>query len=358
MRIKIPRTPAGIALIIVLLMVMVFGILAGAFAYSMKIETKLARNASHDVELEWLGRSGIELAKYILAQESTGPFAMCDSLKQRWAGGPGDTNSSLAEIPMDNFPLGNGSLSVKITDLDRKFNINVANDVILRQALTLIGVEAGEFPTIVDSILDWKDADDNTLPNGTESGTYKSYSPPYLAKNGPLDDLSELLLVRGVTPAMYWGASGGNASRQVLNRSLYTRRDGFEEPAYSVGLVDLFTTVSGRLLNINTASATQLQIIPEIDEQMAQAIITTRAGLDGADGTEDDTPFRSVAELARVPGINPALVGPLGRYFTVKSLVFEVRVQAQVDNDRRNYVGILRRNTPRDIQLLTFYWSE
>ena len=129
---------SGIALIIVLLIVMVFGILAGTFAYTMKVETKLARNASHDVELEWLGRSGMELAKYILAQESTGPNAMCDSLRQRWAGGPGDSNSPLAEIPMENFKLGNGAFSVKITDLDRKFNINMANEEILRQALMVL----------------------------------------------------------------------------------------------------------------------------------------------------------------------------------------------------------------------------
>ena len=72
MDIRLHRRQAGIALIITLLIVMVFGILAGGFAYSMKVETKLARNASHNVEAEWLGRSGIELARYILAQEAIG----------------------------------------------------------------------------------------------------------------------------------------------------------------------------------------------------------------------------------------------------------------------------------------------
>jgi type II secretory pathway component PulK len=299
----------------------------------------------------------MELAKYVLSQESTGPFGMCDSLMQRWAGGPGDSNSALAEIPLENFKLGNGTISLKITDLDRKFNINLADEVILRQGLTLIGVDAAEFPTIVDSIMDWRDPLDDQRPNGTESSTYRNAEIPYVAKDGPLDDLSELLLIRGITAAMYWGSSGGGAATQVMNRQRYARRDGFEEPAYVVGFVDLFTTVSGRLININTASATQLQIIPEIDENVAQAIVTARAGPDGAEGTLDDMPFRSPAELARVPGMNPMITQQLGRYFTVRSLVFEVRVTAQIDNEKREFVGLLRRNNPRDIQLLSFYWQ-
>ena len=346
----------------VLIVIMVLGILAGGFAYSMKVETKLARNSSHDVEMEWLGRSGIELAKYILASElgEPGPFQGVDCLANRWAGGIGNTNSGLADIPMDNFPLGRGAFSIKIVDLDRKFNINAANDVILRQALTLIGVDAGAFDIIVDSILDWRDKDDNTLPSGTESSAYQNYRPPYFAKNGPLDDLSELLLIRGITPAMYWGSSSGGAQMQVLNRNPFGRASGFDEPMYSTGFVDLFTTVSGRQINVNTASLKQLQIVPYFDDTIAQEIINGpmgRAGPDGADGTEDDMPFRSPAEVfQRVPAAAPFAQLALP-YLTVRSLVFEVTVEAHIDNDVRTYVGLLRRNNPRDIQLLGFYWK-
>ena len=48
----------GIALVIVMISIFVLTILAGGFAYSMKVETRLARNANSETELEWLGRSG------------------------------------------------------------------------------------------------------------------------------------------------------------------------------------------------------------------------------------------------------------------------------------------------------------
>ena len=59
---------AGIALVMVMVIVLVFAGLAAVLATMMTVETRLARNTSWDTELEWLGRSGIELAKYVLAQ--------------------------------------------------------------------------------------------------------------------------------------------------------------------------------------------------------------------------------------------------------------------------------------------------
>ena len=60
--------------------------------------------------------------------------------------------------------------------------------------------------------------DPDELPRlkGAESDYYLSLSPPYVSKNGPIDDLSELLLVQGITPEMYWGSAGSNVSPGLL----------------------------------------------------------------------------------------------------------------------------------------------
>src|SRR5215510_1571918 len=223
MRPRIQSNRSGIALIIVLVVIVALGILAGGFAYSMKVEMTLARHASFSSALDWMGRSGVEVAKWVLGQEALGPMGQVDSLKAKWAGGPGETNSAVADVDLKHYTLGKGTLSIDIKDLDRKFNINVADEMVLRQALTLIGVDAASFTTVVGSILDWRDPDDDPHMGGTESQTYEQQDPPYLCKNGPFDDLSELLLIRGVTPAMYYGASGG-ALPQIFNRPPTARR--------------------------------------------------------------------------------------------------------------------------------------
>ena len=94
MKISFQKKNRGIAVIVALVAVTVLTILAGAFAYSMKIETRLAANASNDEQMLWLGRAGVELARYVIALENNQPY---DALNQIWAGGPGagpETNSA------------------------------------------------------------------------------------------------------------------------------------------------------------------------------------------------------------------------------------------------------------------------
>jgi len=357
MKIYCHSNRAGIALIVVMIVILTLTILAGGFALSMKVETRLARNANSETELLWLGRSGVEYAKYILAQQMLMANVPYDSLNQKWAGGPGgldETNSVLEELSLKDYKLGSGSFSITITDLERKFNINVANDEILQQALTVMGVDAGDVPSITDSILDWIDTDDDPHLNGTESDYYQSLDPPYFAKNGPLDDLLELLNIRGVTDQIYWGADYAAHSPawfQPLNKF------GHAEyvPTNTVGLVNLFTPISSGRVNINTASSSVFQLLG-VDESLAQEIITLRSGPDGADGTEDDVPFRNVGELGNA-GISNEGVQRLGRFCVVRSATFEVVIDAQVGNSKREFHAILGRSSPTDIQILSFYWK-
>src|ERR1039457_4660251 len=78
-----PGNPSerAIALVIVMISIFVLTMLAAGFAYSMKVATKLARNANSEAELEWLGRSGVESARWVLAN-SVDPTQPYDSLDQ------------------------------------------------------------------------------------------------------------------------------------------------------------------------------------------------------------------------------------------------------------------------------------
>ena len=58
---------------------------------------------------------------------------------------------------------------------------------------------------IADAILDWIDTDDEMREFGAESDYYSTLVPGYAPKNGPLDSIDELLLVRDVTPSLLYG---------------------------------------------------------------------------------------------------------------------------------------------------------
>ncbi len=363
MRIRLQSKRNGIALIIVMIVIIVLAVLAGGFAYSMKVETRLARNSSFDSDMENLGRSGVELARYVLAMQLRVPQqGAYTALNQKWANGPAGTNELLMDIDLDHNQLAPGEFSIRLIDMERRFNLsairNDQNSIILERALQMIGVDPVDMSTIVDSYLDWVDPDNQKHPQGAESDFYARHNPaaPYVAKNGLMDDVSELLLLKGMRSEIYYGSkrsgmSAGRVSSQV----------GAMPPlagSLSAGLMDLFTTIStaGVGVNVNTASKEVLQILPGMDASLAQAIVATRAGPDNTDGTEDDIPFEQRGDLASVPGMTPEIMQVLGPYLVLQSSIFQVMVEARIGEYVRRYEALLHRRNAQDVAILYFRW--
>lgn len=339
----------GIAIIVVMVAIFILAALAGEFASRMKVETRLAMNSNNDAEMEWLARSGIERARYAVGVQLAVPNEPYDSMDQVWAGGTGGTNDLLSGFTLTDIEQGNGRYSVKITDTERKFNINLAlnNEGVLQQSLILIGVDASQISTIVGSIEDWIDRDDDTHTSGAETEYYQSMNPSYSAKNGPIDDISELLLIKGVTPDIYWGPNFTNhafSGPQPVQPGLGGPLSGMS--AAPVGLVDIFTPISNGKINLNTASATALQMIPGIDQNMAEHIIQMRSEL----------PFRQQGDLINI-GLSPVAAQSLMQYCDVRSSTFEVQVDVEVGLSKRRYFALIKRNGPKDVQILSMYWE-
>ncbi len=363
--------------------------LVASFAISMNTEVRLARNADYDQELEWLGRSGVELAKFALANKCPEQRNI-DALNQFWASGTSPCSNEVPQISLKDVPLGHGKFSVTIIDMERKWDINlVANSRapqrdVLQKAISIVGVtDAGMASTIEDSILDWCSPIPTPGVSGAKSDYYMSLKPPYWCKGGPIDDLSELLLIRGITPEIYWGSNSTNHPV-----SAYTEHGGGafgppitgpggafhtkDEPFYPVGLQQLFSPLGGKL-NINTASALTLQLIPGIDESTAQRIIERRAGPDGIDGTDDDMPYQNIGEIngglpsggptarPNVPGGPPLGVAAqsMANYIDVRSYVFDVRVDAEINSYKRTFHGIVSRSGAgaQSLKCVRFYWE-
>lgn len=249
-----------------------------------------------------------------------------------------------------------GTVSLKITELESKININSADTPLLTQVLTAMGADAGDISTVSDSVQDWIDADDNTRPAGAESDYYQGLNPSYYAKNAPMDDISELLMVKGVSLPMFKGGSVTND----MGATFQHHHLGFgnapgQTPDYAFGLRDVFTTFSSGQVNLNTADATVLQLIPGMDAESVQSILKFRAGPDGVEGTEDDTPFINPGQL-QIAGVSQQAIQQITRYVTTRGNTYEVHAIAQIGDIKREFIAILWRNGP-DVHTFDFYWK-
>jgi general secretion pathway protein K len=115
--------------------------------------------------------------------------------------------------PVDYLPVDEGAARGQVTDLQGRFNLNnFAGDKIVRddyrpvflRLLGLLEVDTFQAEGLADAITDWVDADQNpTGFAGGEDSEYLGFNPPYRVANRPMESVTELLAVKGMTRELY-----------------------------------------------------------------------------------------------------------------------------------------------------------
>ena len=112
----------AVALLMVMLLIFAMAVIVTAFAYTMKVEGRLATRTQSESEMEWMGRSGIEMAKWVLSLSRQIPGEQTyDGLNQFWAGGVGPTNiadNPFEGVSLTDVPLGDGTISIDYSSCD------------------------------------------------------------------------------------------------------------------------------------------------------------------------------------------------------------------------------------------------
>jgi type II secretory pathway component PulK len=210
------------AVLLAVLVVIVLLTLA-AYQYSdwMMAETRASASYTRSAQAQALADSGVNYAAAVLSS----PDAVANTLN----GNPFNNPSAFQGIQVSDGSSTQGRpgrfsivslvrpddpnassqpYRFGVTDEAGKINLNAilaldkGQGTIAKQMLMALPNMTDEAS---DAILDWLDSDDTPRPSGAESDYYGSQSPPYQAKNGPLDSLEELLLVKGVTPQLLFG---------------------------------------------------------------------------------------------------------------------------------------------------------
>ena len=194
------RARKAFALLAVLWVVLVVGLILLGVQKASRANLWMAHNELETVRAHWLARAGLEMALAILEDDAG------------VADGPLDVWYSDA-YSFDRVKLAGGvfSLVAPPGDLDDPrtarcglldhtglLNVNCAEAGQIKALCDLAGWQ-------VDSILDWRDEDDNARPGGAEAVYYRRLQRPYLIRNGPLATVGELRLIRGIGQAVYTG---------------------------------------------------------------------------------------------------------------------------------------------------------
>ena len=205
------RVQAGIALLLVVWLLALLTVIAGEFMASGRVKAAAEHNKRDDLRGLALALAGYRAAVAALDdQDRRASSSTTDGRLLLHYSGRAEGVAAAA----DDVPLGDGTYSWRISDEDGLVNINKAQRPVLENLLQQCGMEPGaERDTVIDSILDWRDANRDHRLNGAEEDYYRGLDPPYSCKDGPFDVVEELLLVRGVTPRLFAGGEVGRARR-------------------------------------------------------------------------------------------------------------------------------------------------
>ncbi len=318
------------ALLLALLFVTLLSVIVVEYCYETQVDAALADNDGTYLDAYVAAKSAVAGGLALLASD------LLDVTE--FSGAEFDSYLDLWAMPGLIEPINDAVMRCTINDEYGKLNLNalfrvdpggnaVENDLLI-EALSLLlelrvqmlGLE--ENPT--DAILDWLDPDSDPRPNGAEVDFYATLEIPYPCKNGPMDSIEELLMIRGVTPELFFGLL---EEEELLPPE--------EELLPLTELLTVHGDPRGRI-NVNTAEPETLDALFEVWElsNMGQVemIMDRQAG---------EAPFMSMEELDAIFDKPKKDAAPPGEVVTVSSRVFrlhgdgraqdiQVRVEAYV----------------------------
>ena len=208
----------GAALVLVLLVTAIIVTLATEMKYAFTLSMARVENRWHGAQAHEYLLGAESLAALVLEQDAE-TESETDDLSEDWA----------QEVPP--FPTDHGFLEAQIEDAQGRFNINNLrgkaqvdeNQPVLQEALRFtpsqrqfirllqtfddvedLQITEQDAIAITEAIIDWIDEDDEAMGfGGAESLYYSNLQPPYQPANQFLNSVSELRMVRHMTPQLY-----------------------------------------------------------------------------------------------------------------------------------------------------------
>jgi type II secretory pathway component PulK len=250
-------------------------ILAVQMAVQVRQKIQILSRLENRSRLQSLAASGVQKAQAVLqtALRLNGTFNS-PAFKEFVFNNP---------LAFENVALGENSFEVSysyypagvtqpekrfgISDEEGRINVNTANRVVLTRLIRITtGLSEEAAGDLAKAIIDWRQYGENEIAGFYSDDYYDNLEFSYQQKKKPFEHPEELLLVEGMSPAVY------------------------------ERLLDFITIYGKGFVNVNTASSVVLQALG-LSEALVEKILFVRRGPDKIDMTADDYFFADVSHM-------------------------------------------------------------
>lgn len=219
------RRQCGVALVLVLWALTLLAVIAGNFAFSMRSEAQIARNLVSSAQARALADAGIQRAWLEIMKPPSDPL--------RWQA------NGLAH----EFTFQGAVIRVILEDESGKIDLNAASEPLLKGLFLSAGLTEDASVSLLDAVLDWRDADKLKRLHGVEDEDYRAAGKSYGPSDAPFETVDELQRVLGITPELYRKLAPALTvfSRQPgINTSVASREVLLAIPSTNPAIVDQY----------------------------------------------------------------------------------------------------------------------
>jgi general secretion pathway protein K len=298
------RNQRGAVLLLVLVVVALLSALLTDWAFSTLVDLRLTETFRDSDRAYYLARGGVEVGRQLLWMD-----------KNEY-----DTPTEMWGVGIPSYPVSEeATVSITIVDEDSRFNLNKVVDNLgenpnplmrdrLRRLLTQLEIDDPD--GLSDALIDWIDRNQATSARGAENSWYQGLASPLASKDGPLDTVDELLLIKGFTPEI-------------------------------VAKLAPHVTVAGvSRLNLNSAGKDLLLIWDSDVAASAVELLLER---------RQEKPFKSLAEVQEVLGIENYSALNRNLDIAVVSQFYQITSVAQVNDGVRTVEVLLEKAANRQL---------
>jgi general secretion pathway protein K len=336
---------AGVALVLTLIIVTLVAIIVLELNYLMRVDIHASANFRDGVRAYYLAKSGVNVAKELFGRN----IQELEELKDAFLTGAPQT-----------LPIGEDSASVRVIDETGKINVNalvvqaiapqasagaqtpqrpgrtqpreaqtVSPWIQVTQALfQRLGID----PTLVGAVIDWIDVDDiPTGSGGAESSYYRGLEKPFISRNGAMETIAELRLIKGFTD-------------EVLLKLGARRVGGIVDPATNLYFTALpLPQGGGWQVNLNTAPPPILNSLTQEVGQYADRIVQRRT----------QSRIEKINDLQQL-GISGEALQDFQRLGTLTSVYYAIEARGTVGDMVKQITALIRTGGDQGSQML--YW--
>ena len=278
----------GSVLVALLWCLMLLSLIVIGLLHTTRIDLIVQKNYGDHIQAHYLAVAGIEKAKALLYRDARDR----SRISRNHTGQLYDSPEDFRDVTLGRGKFrvfhragssAGGGILYGVDDEEGRLNVNYAS----REAFSKI---EGMTPDIAAAIIDWRDEDNEVTPGGAEAEYYASLQPPYLPRNGPIQTIRELLMVRGVTRELLFGTQSG-ARLQPDDETPSDNDTGWADMFTVDSWVNNVNAAGEDPVNIQNADERTLTGVRGITPDIARAIVAYR----------NQNRFESVADLLDVP---------------------------------------------------------